>query len=152
MRKRNKYNSYRPISDNGRNSFDSRMEGRLYRDLEELEKIGEIVNLMRCAQGINSIVISKGFEVTATTTARKVSKIKDITYTPDFFFITGDKGVKLPGGEISPGKRCYIEAKSTATAKIRDYFPRKHLFLKYCIENDLVDWSTAGRNFRYAMV
>jgi len=130
----NKYNNFR--TSGGR--LDSKLERYAYNTLCVLEKQSFIFNLKKMVKHVDTIVLSESFKVKSSKTMTGKSKIRHITYTPDFWFKT-QKNTVLPNGVlIEAGKKCYLEVKSRATKKIRDYFMRKHLMLKHCVENDLV--------------
>jgi hypothetical protein len=111
------------------NGFDSKLEYEEYLKFKLMAGKGLISDLKKLEKGKDSFILAPAFKVSSTATKSKISAIQAITYTPDFFFIAS--GVE----DIKQGRRVYVEVKSKATSKIRDYSLRKRLFLAFCVRN-----------------
>lgn len=130
--KRDKYNSRRGVG------IDSALEGSVGGVLKQLEAAGFVSSLKKMIKQVDSITLSDTFTIKSSATKTGTSKIRHISYTPDFYF-QARRDIDLPCGiNIRKGSKCYVEVKSKATKVIRDYFMRKHLMLRYCVANGLV--------------
>jgi len=112
--------------------FDSILEHDHFLLFKNLEKKGLIRKLKKLEKGIDSIELMKSFKISSSATKNSKATIQAIKYTPDFYF----EVIKFK--ELKRDQKVFVEVKSKATKKMRDYSLRRRMFLKYCLENNLV--------------